>query len=964
VPNRAAVSADQTISFGPFRLVPSQQLLLEDGKPVRLGSRALDILIALAERPNELVSKEELIARVWPDTFVEEGNLRVHIATLRRTLGDGQAGKRYVANIPGRGYRFVAPVSLSADQEPLAPLPSAATRTHDLPAPPTRMLGRDDIVNSLISQLPQRRFITLVGPGGIGKTTVALAAADRSTASYRDGVRFVDLASLTDPLLVPSALAFVLGLAIRSDNPIPGLVAFLRDKKMLLVLDSCDHVIDAAASLAEQVLNGAPGVHILTTSREALRAQGERVQRLGPLGVPAVSAGLTAAEAMTYPAVQLFVERATESLDTFELTDADARVVADICRRLDGIALAIELAAGRVDAFGVRGLAARLDDRFRLLTHGRRTALPRHQTLSATLDWSYEHLPESERWVLRRLAVFAGGFTLDAAQAITASTDIDAGEIADHVANLVAKSLITVDVGNAVVHYRLLETTRVYCLGKLKESGESELFARRHAEYFRDLFERAETEWETRPATEWLTAYGRQIDNVRTALDWAFSPGGDTGLGVALTIAAVPLWKLLSLMEECRSRAQRALDSLGPQARSGTRQAMKLLTALGAALRYDKTSGTEIETAWTNVLAIAEHLDDADYQLRAISGLRTIRLTDGNLREVLALARRFKEVAARATDRRDVLVGDRMIGFALYLLGEQADARRHIETMLRRYVTSVHRLHIIRFGYDQRVIGHNTLASILWLQGFPDQAVRIAERNIEDALSLDHELSLCNALGQCACRIALLVGDLAAAERYVAMLLDHSARHSLPAWHASGRCFDGILRIKQGDVGGGLNALRTGLDELSETRFETRYLAFLAQLAEASSRVGEIASGRAAIDEALEQCHRNEELWYLPELLRLKGEILLREGASDAGTAAEAQFLQSLDWARRQQVLSWELRTATSLAKLWRSQGRLGDARDQLAPVYGRFTEGFETTDLRTAKQLLDELAHGASRRD
>ena len=254
MPNRAAVSADQAISFGPFRLVPSQQLLLEDGKPVRLGSRALDILIALAERPNELVSKDELIARVWPDTFVEEGNLRVHIATLRRALGDGQAGRRYVANIPGRGYRFVAPVSLSAEQEPPAPPPAAATRTYDLPAPPARMLGRDDIVDSLISQLQPRRFITLVGPGGIGKTTVALAAADRSTASYRDGVRFVDLAPLTDPLLVPSALAFVLGLAIRSDNPIPGLVAFLRDKKMLLVLDSCEHVIDAAASLAEQVL--------------------------------------------------------------------------------------------------------------------------------------------------------------------------------------------------------------------------------------------------------------------------------------------------------------------------------------------------------------------------------------------------------------------------------------------------------------------------------------------------------------------------------------------------------------------------------------------------------------------------------------------------------------------------------------------------------------------------------------
>src|SRR5262245_45478555 len=348
---------------------------------------------------------------------------------------------------------------------------------HDLPAPPARMLGRDDIVNSLVSQLPQRRFITVVGPGGIGKTTVALAVAHKSVTSYDDGVRFVDLAPLTDPLLVPSALAFVLGVAIRSDDPIPGLVASLRDKKMLLVFDSCEHVLNVAVSLAEQVLRGAPGVHILATSREVMRAEGERVQRLGPLGVPATTAGLTAADALAYPAVQLFVERATESLDTFELTDAEAEVVADVCRRLDGIALAIELAAGRVDAFGVKGLAAHLDDRFRLLTGGRRTALPRHQTLSATLDWSYEQLPEPERVVLRRLAVLAGGFTLDAARAIAAGPDIDAGTIDEHVANLVAKSLVTADIGDGVLHYRLLETTRAYGLVKLKEAGESTLLA-------------------------------------------------------------------------------------------------------------------------------------------------------------------------------------------------------------------------------------------------------------------------------------------------------------------------------------------------------------------------------------------------------------------------------------------------------------------------------------------------------
>jgi predicted ATPase/DNA-binding winged helix-turn-helix (wHTH) protein len=957
VSDQAMALDDEEISFGPFHLFPARQLLLEADKPVRLGSRALDALIALVERRGDLISNEELIARIWPDTFVEEGNLRVHIAALRRALGDGQAGKRYVANVPGRGYRFVAPISISQGSAPALPPAASIKPAHELPRPLTRMIGRDVVVERLIAQLPRRRFVTLVGPGGIGKTTVALAVAERMIGSYQDRARFIDLAPLADVALVPSALASALGVAVSSDNPVPELISFLQDKRMLLVLDSCEHVIDAAASLAEDMRRGAPDVHILATSREPMRAEGEYVQRLGPLDVPAVTAGLTSAQALSYPAVQLFSERASESLDAFELTDADVTAIADVCRRLDGIALAIELAAGRVAAFGVRGLAAMLDDRFRLLTGGRRTALPRHRTLGAMLDWSYEYLPEPERVVLRRLAVFAGGFTLEAAQAVATSTDIDAEGIFNHVVNLVTKSLITADVGGALVHYRLLDTTRAYGLGKLKEAGESELFARRHAEYFRDLFERAEAERETRPATEWLSAHGRHIGDVRTALDWAFSPSGDATVGVALTIATVPLWILSSLMEECRSRTRRALASLRPLARTGTREAMKLLSALGSALRYGKDTGTEIEATWTDALAMAEHQNDTDYQLCALCGLWSVRVAHGNFREALTLARRFKEVSADATDRRDHLVGDRMVAYALHFLGDQRAARQHIEIMLRHYHTSIHRSHIIRFRYDQRVTAYNTLAEVLWLQGLPDHAMRVAEGSINYAQSLDHEMSLCNALSLCACPIALFVGDLATAERYVAMLLDHSTRHALPLWHASGRCLEGVLRIKLGDVVPGVRILSSGLDELSETTFTLRYLPFLAELADAYNSAGQTADAQAAIGEALGRCQRNEELWYLPELLRIKGEILLRERTSDTITAAEAQFLQSLEWARRQEVLSWELRTATSLARLLRDQGRTGDAHDLLAPVYGRFTEGFATADLKTAKALLDDLA-------
>src|SRR5262249_46555453 len=316
--------------------------------------------------PGELVSKDELVARVWPDTFVEEGNLRVHIAALRRTLGDGQAGNRYVATIPGRGYRFVAPVSALAEPEPATPSAPPPEPAYSIPVSLTRMVGRADVVEAVVAQLPKRRFMTIAGPGGIGKTTVALAVADRLSASYRDGLRFVGLAPAADPRLVPSALASVLGVAIRSDSPIPGLMAFLKDKQMLLVLDSCERMIEAAAALAEDVFTRAAGVHVLATSREPLRAEGERVQRLLPLEVPPSSSKLTADDAVGFSAIQLFIERATASSDEFKLTDANASLVADICRRLDGIALAIELAAGRVDVLGVQGLAARLDDRFKL----------------------------------------------------------------------------------------------------------------------------------------------------------------------------------------------------------------------------------------------------------------------------------------------------------------------------------------------------------------------------------------------------------------------------------------------------------------------------------------------------------------------------------------------------------------------------------------------------------------------
>jgi len=616
--------------------------------------------------------------------------------------------------------------------------------------------------------------------------------------------------------------------------------------------------------------------------------------------------------------------------------------------------LAIELAAARTASLGLEGLASRLDDRFRLLTGGRRTALPRQQTLRATLDWSYELLSEPERAVLRRLAVFPGGFTLEAASTVVAGAEIGASDGVDHVPDLVEKSLVVADGTGATVNYRLLETMRAYALDKLAQAGELEQVARRHAEYHRDLFERAETEWETRPATEWLADYGRRIDDVRTALDWAFSPNGDTSVGVALAAASAGLWGQLSLPEECHRHVDRALASFAPGSIPADRRAMLLYAALGESLIYIK-GPVETGAAWMTALEIAERLNDTDYQMRALYGLWACRNLGGEYQASLAFAQRFCSLAVKQADPADLLIGDRMTGVVLHFLGDQASAREHIERMLARYVAPVRRSHTIRFLYDQRVVAAAFLARILWLQGFPDRAMSTVQSIVGDPPVIGHARSV--ALAQAACPISLLVGDLPATERAVATLLDEAARHALAIWHAWGRAFEGILFIKRGDAINGLALLRSARGELRETGFAALYAEILRALAEALAGAGEVAEGLATIDEALARSERNEERWCVAELLRIKGDLVLQEGGLDSAEAAEGHFLKALDWARRQGALSWELRTATSLSRLWHNQGRRQEAHRLLAPIYDRFTEGFATADLRAAKALIGEIS-------
>lgn len=960
-PDGAGHDAAREITFGPFRLQPERQLLLDGEKAVRIGSRALDILLALVERPGELLTKDELVARAWPTVVVDDGNLRAQIALLRRALNDGRDGARYVIAVPGRGYRFVAPVVHAQSAVATATItPVVAERGRRGQRPPkpiSRVIGRDEVVAEALKSLGRRRLLTIVGPGGIGKTTVALSLADKASAAYGDGVFFIDLAPVSSSVALSSVLATGLGLAVTSDDPISEVVDFLGGRRILLVLDSCEHVLEAAGALAEAILRRTADVCVLATSREPLRAEGESVHHLQPLDAPPEKVVLTAREALAFPAVELFVERATSSADAFEVTDETLAIVAGICRKLDGMALAIELAAGRVHTFGLQGLASQLNDRFRLLMQGRRTALPRHRTLAAALDWSYHYLEPVEQAVLRRLAVFVGGFTLEAAQAVAVGREDEASDVIQAVADLVAKSLVSVNAKGPAPIYRLLDTTRAYTIEKLAESGEFAAAARRHAEHYRAVLVRAGADAEAMMRDEWLTTYGRQVDNVRKALDWAFSPDGDGLLGVAVTEAALPLWMHLSLMNECRSRVAQALSVLTSGTERDLRLELKFQHALGAVLLNIEASGPELETALGEALRIAEQLDDTDYRLRVLWCLWCHAHNRGALREALALADRFREVAARSPDPVDPLTGERMRGFTVHFLGDQKAARRQIEYMLNRYVAPVHRAHIIRFQFDQKITARNFLVSILWLQGFATQALAMNATNIEEAQAFDHTLTLCNSLAKGACLLSLMAADLQGAQYYTDLLLSRSARDGLPIWHAWGRCFRGILLIKQGDLSAGLDLLQTTLAGLPENRFSLRQTWVFAEYADGLRLAGRIADGLRMVDRALAMCERDEEFWCIAEVLRIKGELLQADGGAAFDRAAEELFQQSLDWARRQEAPSWELRTTLSLAGLWQRNGRRREARDLLAPIYGRFIEGFETADLRRAKALIDELA-------
>jgi predicted ATPase/DNA-binding winged helix-turn-helix (wHTH) protein len=771
-----------TLSFGPFILTPHERLLTRDGVALPLGARTFDALVALVSRPREVVSKWDLMAQVWPGINVEEVNLRFHIAALRKALGDGKNGARYITTLSGRGYSFVAPisqVSLAADRRLTPRMESPSVK---LPNRLQRMVGRADTVAALSEKLLASRFVTIAGPGGVGKTAVAVTIAHELLENFSDATHFVDLGVLSDPDLVITSLLLMLGLPVQTDDPMPALLAHLHDRKMLLVLDNCEHVIAAVAPLAAEIFHAAPQVHILATSRESLRVEGEQVHKLKPLAVPPDTPGLTGALARTYPATQLFLERATASGAHIELNDDNVAIVAGICRKLDGMALAIELAAGRVEAYGLQQTAALLNERLSLLWQGQRIAPPRQKTLQATLDWSYGLLSEFESLVLRRLAIFAGHFTIDAALEVVPDERVDRSILFDAIDSLVAKSMIAPRPIGAMMRYRLLDTTRAYLLEI--EIDEAALAAR-HAIYYRRWLEQAGTKWATLPSADERAIHFSALHNVRAALEWCFGAGGDVGIGIGIGIglaaAAAPIFLAMSLLIECRRWSERALLSID-RLQCGSAEEMHIQAALGLALMFTLGSSEAARAALSRSLEIAEERGDDQNQLQLLGRMHIFHERMGQFDAALRYARRSSVVATRLRDPAALVLAHSLLGVSLHLAGDHRGALKMLEVAWEGPGTE--RISTV-YGFDHRNRAGITLARELWLQGQPDNALQLARQTVAEAAQMDHPITLCIALIW-AVSLFLWTGNLEAAEESIDQFIAHAQSRSLGPYLAVG----------------------------------------------------------------------------------------------------------------------------------------------------------------------------------
>jgi predicted ATPase/DNA-binding winged helix-turn-helix (wHTH) protein len=643
--------------FGSFELQPTERRLLQAGGPVEVGPRALRVLVVLVERAGHLVTKDELLAAVWPRVVVEENALQAQVSALRKILG-----ATAIATVSRGGYRFEMAVDRVA--------PESAAPKHNLPQPVTAFIGREREMREVERLLETTRVLTLTGAGGCGKTRLALQVSTTLLHGYPGGVRFVELAAVADPRLVAQAVARVLEVRERQGRTLTqALCDHLASARTLVLLDNAEHLLEACAALVADFIRSCPHVRVVVTSRERLDIAGEVTYRVPSLDVPGRKKRPAPDELLTNESVRLFVDRAQATRPHFRVTEGNAASLASVCRRLDGIPLAIELAAPWLRAMSLEEIDRRLDRSLSLLTSGSRTAVPRHRTLRALLDWSYDLLGAKEQALLQRLSCFAGGWTLEAAEHVCAGDGIEVREILDLLMSLADKSFVMADDIAGAMRYTLLEPVRQYAGERSHEGNGLAPWRARHFDFYFDIAGRAKASEVTVDHAKWHGILDAEHDNLRTALAWSATPGADVSRGLRLGAALWGAWWLRGYAGE-GSKVLLALLAIAPES---LEPAIRLDALTGAAMLL--TYAADFATARTlfeSALALGRALGGQRPLARVLFGLGVFHTIQGEY----AAARKYEEEVVEI--RR--ALGDRLslanaLGNLASTVGEIGDSK-------------------------------------------------------------------------------------------------------------------------------------------------------------------------------------------------------------------------------------------------------------------------------------------------
>ncbi|MFL9910346.1 ATP-binding protein [Paraburkholderia sp. RL17-337-BIB-A] len=931
--------AGGTLAFGPFTFDTQRRELLFEAVRVPLGGRAADLLITLLARPGEILSRDELVAAAWPRMFVEESSLRVQLAALRKALNQTDPGTTYVINIPGRGYSFVAPVrhaNLSGEsswQEDAATEPGRWP-VNNLPARLTAIIGRNEQIAFLTETLRSQRLVTIVAPGGAGKTTLAVAVAATLTGAFEDGVLFVDFSPCVHEDQVIGVLTSTFAVSAPHEEPLQELITQLRSRRLLVVLDNCEHVIESAALCAETMLKQLPHLHILATSRERLNVQGEWVHLLATLEMPPVGIELSVESATAYPAFALFVQRVTASQTFFELGDDDVPVACELCNRLDGIPLAIEFAAARVGQLGLKHVARHVDSLIAGTISGRRTSNARHQTLRAVLEWSYRLLTSNEKIALARLSVFRTPFSLADAVAVNEGGELEQSSIVQIIVGLCEKSLLINYPHDNAPRYRLLDVTRLFARERLDEMDDHNETYARHAALMLERTNAMESDWELMPEAVWASTYHSSLGEIRAAIEWAFSPEGDLDIGIPLTEVVTRSAYFPTL--EARSLYPQILKAISAKGSESVAQ-VQLVSRLTQWVRATSGQLPLVRPALDETLARAERDGNTTEQIALLYSIWEHQYATADYLGAKQAADRANSVAILARDFKGSLHSDRLRAQAEHYLGNQ-----NLSWDLANHVLDNAGVQLpLRYNswIDRRVSMRIILARILWLRGFADQALKMVHETL-DIASTGHPIALCQALSLAGIPIALWRGDIDYARSLIEQLIAYTSKQGILQWQIWGNEYQFALQ-------------QTECFATSENgRFASISPTLGADLADMLATLADVY----VTDAVVARVEQSAVGWCAPEVLRRTADRLFAKNDAAGHRVVDALLYQSLYAALDQGALSWALRSAMSLARLKLAKGDISEAHSVISQVYNQFSEAFMTKDLRDARALLARI--------